>query len=228
MERKQLVSVGLALSLVVTGVTIGASSPAVADSHDPVLGGVFSDDEDGNATVAERVASGAAALGAGLGGLQDRAGFWVSQTVGDRVPALAGDQTSAADQASALTTYYRANNETLERYVNARNNFSGDRTVEVTIKLNGETATRYLLANESNGNVTTRLVESTSRTVNEDLTVCGFAAQSAYEELKHFTENYAEPGKNVDASYMARLKSRYGDDVETSLYPAGGDCSEDS
>jgi hypothetical protein len=227
MDRTQLVSVGLALALVVTGVTIGAA-PAAADSDDPVLDGVFSDDDGNETSIADRVASGASALRAGLGGLQDRAGFWVSQTVGDRVPALAGDQTSAADQASALTTYYRANHETLERYVNARRNFSGDRTVEVTIKLNGEEETRYLLANESNGNVTTSVVSSTSRTVNEDLTVCGFAAQSSYEELKHFTENYAEPGKDVDASYKARLASRYGDDVETSLYPAGGDCSEDS
>lgn len=228
MDRSQLVSCVLVVALTVTGVTIGATAPVAADSDDPLLGGVFGDDDEEDSSLGDRLSSGFSALGAGFQGLEDRAGYWLSQTVGSRVPALAGDETTAADQANAVTTYYRANNETLEAYVNQRRNFSGDSTVEITIQLDGETATRYLLANETGGNVSTRIVSSTSRTPDEDLTVCGFAAASAYEELKHFMQEYAEPNKDVDAAYLSRVKGRYSDDVETSLYPSDGDCSEDA
>lgn len=221
MNRSQIGSVCLAVALLVTGVTF-ATAPALADGSDePTLSGVFTGDADGDGSRLERASSAWDSVTAGLGGARARAGFWLSENV----DVVDGDETTAADQARALTTYYENHNQTLEAYVNARKNFSSDRTVEITIHRNGETATRYLLANASNGNVTTRVVTSTDRIPDEDLAVCGFAAASAYEELTHFTEEYAESNEDVDAAYVARLKSRYGDDVETSLYPSDGDCS---
>lgn len=229
MNRSQVICVALAVALSVTGVTF-AAAPALADHNtdEPILDGVFSDsseEDQEESSGLEKISSGWDSISAGLEGARARAGYWIGEKAGGVVPFLEAEETTAGDQARALTTYYGNHNGTLEAYVNSRENFSQNHTVQVTIHLNDETATRYLLANESGGNVTTRVVKSTDRTPNESLEICGFAAASAYEELKHFTQNYAEPNKDVDTAYKARMKGRYGDDVETSLYPSGGECS---
>lgn len=210
----------VAIAVLLTGVTTAAIAPAAAqsDSDDPVLSGAFDSE---NATVRDVLSGGYAAAKA----YGDRIWFDLSGGVaGDAVPFLARDATSAAEQATAVTTYYNEHNETLEEYVNSRKDLSRNSTVEVTWQLDGETATRYVVANSTGSNVTTEMVSSTNRTVDETATVCGFAAASSYEELKHFTEEYAEPDKDVDAAYLGRLKGRYGEDVETSLYPSSGTC----
>lgn len=226
MHRSQLLSVALAVALTVTGVTF-ATAPALADHNadEPLLEGVFSDGGGSSSSALDKASSAYTAAASTVDGLQARGWYWISSNLGDTVPMLAGDDTTASGQAKALTTFYRANNATLETYVNTRENFTKDHTVEVTIHLDGETATRYLLANESGGNVTTSVVTSTSRTADETIELCGFAAASAHGELQHFTEEYAEPNKDVDAAYLARVKSRYGNDVETTLYPGDGSCS---
>ncbi|WP_255149779.1 hypothetical protein [Halorarius halobius] len=216
----------VAIVVIVTGVTttaVVAPAAAQTDTEDRILEGVFGDD--GETSVSDYARAGWALAS----GAADRARHWTSKRVpsflAESVPALAPEETSAVEEASAVTTYYNSHNETLEAYVNERGNFTGNHTVKVTWKLDGEEETRYVLANESGGDVSTRMVESTNRTADETVTVCGFAAESSYEELQHFVEEYAEPNEDLDASYLARLKGRYGDDVDTSLYPSSGECS---
>lgn len=227
MNRSQLLAVVLAGAAILTGVTFAAAPATAAGDGDSVLSGVFSDDSDNEDE--SLLGAGYDASMAGLSGGWDRAKYAASQYVpafvSDTFPSLSPDEKTAAGQADALETYYESNNETLETYVNERENFTDDHTVVVTLHLNGETATRYLLANASNGNVSTTVVSTTDRTPDENLKLCGFAAASAHEELQHFTEEYARPNEDVDTSYLARLKGRYSDDVQTSLYPSGGDCS---
>lgn len=222
MNRHLTIRALVALAVLVTGVTFAAVAPVAAQEEGSVLEGVFSDEESTTRQAAEAGWSAAKAFG-------DRVSYALSQQVPDSVkesiPALDREETSSAEQASAVTTYYNGHNETLEAYVNSRSNISQDHVVKVTWKLDGETATRYILANSSNDNVSTEMVESTDRTVDETVTVCGYAAASSYEEIKTFHDEYAEPDKDVDAEYLGRLRGRYGKDVDSSLYVTSGECS---
>lgn len=216
MSTDTRVSAVLALALLlVTGVTIGAA-PVAADSSDTALGGVLDSPTDNPGAVLSAVWS-------GLGGARERTAFWAKNRVG-----MGDDETDAASQASAVTTYWNNHNGTLEAYANERDNYTEDHTVEVVWHLNDETATRYLLVNSTDGNATTKMVQTTTRTPDHDLELCGYAAASSHEEIQTFTEDFAEPNKDVTASYLGRVKGAYGDDVETSLFQSSGDCGGDA
>jgi hypothetical protein len=204
--------------LVVTGVTFGAA-PAAAQSDDPALGDVFSGDD---MTRTEQ----AKAIWSGISASADRAGYWLTQNAPGPVRNLAGstapDPTAKAD---AVTGYYNSNNASIERWTSSRTNVSDNRTIEVAWHIGDETATRYVLVNASNGSISSsRMVASTNRTVGETVDLCGYAVEKSPSELERFVTDYAEPGEDVDASYLGRMKGAYGDDVETTLINSGGDC----
>lgn len=205
--------------VLVTGVTIGATTGAVAQETDD--SGLF-DGGDCQGWLGKASCVVDSVL-AGASGAVDRAKYAASK-------ALGGDsETTAAEEAKGLTSYYNANNETLEAYVNERNNFSGNETVEITLLVDGEMETRYLEVDVSDADVTkSEMVSSTNRSITETVTVCGYAATQATEELEHFTTTYAEPNKDLPTSYYARLKGRYNEDVETTLIESNGDCAEGS
>jgi len=205
-------SITLAALLVVatvTGVTF-ATAPAVAQSDTP-LGHVFEGD------TSEKAGDGLSAVWSSVWGYQDRA-VWAILGTKDR---------TASEEMSGAATYFNVNNETLISYANARRNFSSNETVEFTLHLNGETTTRHLVINATEGNLTrAEIISSTNRTATHVLEVCDYAADQSHEELETFTTEYAEPNESVDAAYLGKMKGRYGDDVETTLFPSSGDCSE--
>lgn len=228
-------SVVTAIALVlatVTGVTITAS-PVAADGHDDtVLGGVL-DGPDANESVRSWAAGGVSSAWSAATGASDRASWYVGtilpDAVTDSVPALKRDEPDPAAEAKALTTYYNGRNATLEAWANERGNWTTNHTVEITWHLGGETATRYLVVNTSNGNLTsTEMVSSTSRTANQSVDLCGYAAEQSQEELQYFVQNYGEPNEDVETEYLARLKGRYNKDVETTLFPSSGTCGGDA
>ena len=204
-------------------------SPVAADSHDESgLSAVLDGPADGE-SVSAWAADGVRATWAAASGARDRAGWairgYVPTTLSERFPSLAHTPPAATDEARSVTTYYNGRSEVLEAYANARASNWTDRTVAITWHLDGETATRYLVVNASEGNVTSsEIVETTNRTTDHTLDLCGFAAEQSQEELEYFVQTYAKPDKDVDTQYLARLKGRYGDDVETTLYPSGGSC----
>lgn len=215
MKGKRIVVTIALAGLIVTGVTFGLAGTVAADSDSTSLGSVL-DDAD---STGEKIGLGARAIWAGLGGARDRTVHWASSKWGDDEPP------SAASRADAVQTYWNNNNESFEQYGNERANWTTDKTVKIMWHINDETSTRYLLANATgDGNVTTRIVDSTSRTPNEDLALCGYAAEQSYSELQEFREEFVEPNEDVSAAYLGRMKGRYDNDVETSLYSSGGDC----
>jgi len=213
----------------ITGVTL-ATAPAAAQSDGMPLEGILdSDDSDTNSPIETISSLGSSAWAAG-GGFQDRAAFWLAERLPDSAAAwVPVSNQTAADEAREVARYYNVNNATLEGYANDRGNWSSNKTVSLTISIDGETAQRYLLVNVSNGSIeSSRIVNSTSRTSDHYVELCGFGATQAREELGHFTEEYAEPNKTPDQAYKARMAAKYGGSVETDLYPSSGSCGANS
>jgi hypothetical protein len=227
MSNTRLV-VAVALALVVTGVTVGASAPVAADGESSsTLSGVLSPDADESAT--EWVGDGFDATIAGAQGAGDRAGWWVANNVvPESVLSTLGvggnDSVTATEQARATAEVWNRNSATLDRYGNERVNWTTNETVAITWHVDDATATRYLEATVSNGSVTTEMVANTSRNVTETVAVCGYAAEQSDDELAAFVDEYASAGKDVDAAFLAEMKGKYGSDVDTSLYPTSGEC----
>lgn len=217
-------SVALAVIVVatVTGVTLTTGIATAQDGTQRPLGDVIEGPAEDQSR-SEWASNGVDALVAGWDGARERALWWSSSLVG-----YGDDGVTAANEATATTTTWNSHNATLEAYANERRTFDRNETVEITWYVDEEQATRYLLANESGGNVTTRMVESTERTPTHDLDLCGYAAEQSQEELSRFISDFAEPDEDVDASYRSGLGGKYGDDVETSLYSSSGDCGDTS
>lgn len=213
----------------VTGVTLLATPAAAQTDGDSLLGDVvgedapsFMDDPKGWAKTA--LSAGDAA--------SERFGYWArSKTpsfVSETFPAL-GNEKTAQGEADAVQSYWNKRNATLLEWANTRKNWSENNTVELVWSLEGETATKYLEVNATNGNLTrAEIVTSTDRTVDHDVELCGYAAASSRQEIERFVEEIAEPDKNVTAADRARLGTKYSGHVETSLYPSEGDCRGDS
>jgi hypothetical protein len=154
--------------------------------------------------------------------------------LGDRVPEaiqsrLGTESQTAGDLASGTQSLFNRRNATLVEYVNRRTNISENRTMQVTWQYEDETATRYVVTNASDGNVTrARMVTSTDRPVDATATLCGFAARESRAELKRFIDEFAEPGVAVDAAYLDKVSGRYGPNVEASFFPTSGSCEVSS
>jgi len=209
-RTRRIALAALLVVATVTGVTF-PTAPAFAQSDTP-LGDVL-----GGETASEQAMSGLSATWEAIWGYQDRA-VWTT---------LAAKDQTASEEMGGVATYFNANNATLMDYANARRDFTSNETVEFTLRLNGETTTRYIVANATDGNLTrAEIITSTNRTETHVLEVCNYAADQSHEELETFTTEYAEPNESVDAAYLGKMKGRYGDDVETTLFPSDGDCSE--
>jgi len=222
-QTYRLASAIMLVAALVTGVTF-ATGAVAADGHDSALGDVL-DGPDANESTLGWASDGLSATWAGAQGAQDRAGWWIS----NQVPALETETSTATEEARSVTTYYNGHNATLEEYASDRTNWTSNQTLEITWHLEDSTATRYLLANVSDGNVTSsRMVANTSRSADHTLKLCRYGAEQSQEELKYFVQEYAEDGEDVDAAYKARLKGKYNDDVETTLFPSGGECGGDA
>ena len=224
MTGNRLASAIVFAVLLVTGVTF-AAAPTVADAGglDAPLSDVLGGED---ASTLETATAGLSAGWNGLFGAKDRAWHSSSEWLEDNLGLLADDDPTAESRARAVQTYWNTHNASFERYGNQRGNWSQSQTVKIMWNINGKTATRYLLANASNGNVTsTRIVSSTTRTADHDLALCGYAAEQSYAELQSFHEEFVEPNKSVTAAYLGKLNGRYSGDVETSLIDSSGSCS---
>lgn len=145
-----------------------------------------------------------------------------------RTPIIGGGEAdTASDEFADVQSYYNDRSTEFEGWVNDRTPASTDHDViEIEFQLEGETETGYLLANVSNGNYTeTAIKTSTNRTVDETVTMCGYAADSARDELKTFYKEYVEPGNDVETGYLGGLAGRYKSHTATS-FPIGGDETE--
>lgn len=223
----QELAVVIVLAAAVTGVTVAVSSTtAVAQQSETPLEAVLDGPAENESTAAWTM-TGVRTTLAFAEGQRLRLQAAVTSLPAPALEALGLESSTptASEQAAAVASAWAEHNETLESYASSRRDWTSNRTVEITWIVDDGTATRYLLANASNGSISTRMVASTSRTATDDVVLCGDAATNSASELETFVDEYAAPNEDVETPYLAKLRGRYGGDVETSLFPSAGSCT---
>jgi hypothetical protein len=223
----ETLTVAIVVAAAVTGVTVAVASTAAAGQQsETVLEGVL-DGPDGNESAGDWALSGVSTGVAYAEGQRLRVQSWAFSLPSGVLEAIGlaeADEPTASAKVDAVQDVWNSNDETLASWASSRSSWTSNRTVEVTLFVDDSKATRFVLANASNGSVSTRMVASTNRTTTDDVALCGDAATNAPSELEAFVEEYAAPDESVTSSYLAELGGRYGPDVETSLYPSTGSC----
>ncbi len=190
------------LALVVVLASTAAAPTVAADSGDSVLGDFVDDESD---TDWSAVAA----------GVMDKV-LWQASQYTSLSDAEADQQAAEADRADLQETF-NANNESIENYTNAR--FGGNASEWDVIAINhvrddGE-ATQYLVADANESNFSNaRMVNSTDRTVDKELTLKGYASDNAHTELETFVEEFVSEDRDVTQSYVRELASKYSGYVE--------------
>lgn len=217
-ENKRLVAVGLAMLLMGVTLGMGAVGP-VSASHDD--GGLLNDvltDEDaedeGIMDVVDRETTMAY-----LSGMSDRLSYTVTSLWSD------GPDTTAEEIGDDIADEFNNNSEAYEEYVNERADVSADHEVtEITIDVDDDTSTVYMVSdyNETadeleNSEIVAELPED--RDVDDSVTLEGYAAHNAADELAEFRHEFVEPGEDVtdDPAYLSELSAQYGSDIDTTL-----------
>lgn len=190
----------LVCTLVLLSVLAGASGGAAADP-----GGVLSD-VDADETCEDALITTACKATNYASGLVDRAL--------DLNPLRSNDPT-AAEAADDIQTTFTTHNESIEAWINQRTTASTDAdTLKLTIQLDDERATVYVLGDVTDGNYTNaRAVQSTDREPDGACTLEANAARNASDELDTFAEEYANPGDDLSREHMRYLVGRYGGNV---------------
>lgn len=136
------------------------------------------------------------------------------------------DDATAADYAANATETFNDENVTIESWANEQLEASSDRDVfRVCFHDRDDgAATRYVVANVSNGSWTdTRVVtpstfDGLNRTVDYNVSLDWYASQNADDELATFVEKFAVQEQNISSAYRARKAATYGDSVESDLW----------
>jgi hypothetical protein len=216
MKVRRVVAIAVLVS-VVTGVTAIGAGPATAATDSGPLDEVLDDADD------------ATEFGiAGFEGWVDRQ-IYRLKTLG--IPFLGDDETTdtASDELEEVQSYYNPRSAEFEAWINARSNASADYdVVGITFELDGETASKVLVA-EVNSTTddyqNSSIVDSTERSIDHNVTLCGYAADSAPAELETYYNEFVEPDEDLTSSYVGRLAGQYKGGVETSLLDStGGEC----
>lgn len=203
----RLVSIMLAALLVASA---AATPLAAADENSGPFGDVLStagNNADDNATfglsTARTVIS---TVTASLSGLRDRVAYGAKAVVADE-----DAQPSASEQAREVQSFYNTNNESFEAYVNNRTDASTDSDViELRFTLNGETETKYLVADVSDGSYTnSQIVNSTDRTVDHWVELDGLAAADAPDDLEAFHDDYVAEDEDITQAYLSKMAAKY-------------------
>lgn len=207
MNRNTLIAGLLVVSLL--GVTaFGATGTVGAQSDSGPLETAFGDD--GESGVVEAV----------LATVQGEAERFRYEIAHSSAPIVGGEETdTASEELEAVQSYYNPRSDNFESWINERSTASTEYdVVALEFQLGGETSTAYLVAdveNESYHN--SSIVDETNRTVDHNVTLCGYAADEAPGELEAFYGEYVETGDDVDRSYVGRLAGSYRKNVATSL-----------
>lgn len=199
--RQVITSVGVVALLLIASISGGV----VAKTEDEnSLFEQLTGEDTGDKTLGDRVD----AVTAALDGYLEKAAYQASsaQAVFDGKT----DSERAQEYATNATEVYNANNETIENYTNKRVsvNVSEWDTIAVQFGVDDATATRYLVADNQNGNfANSKMVNDISREVDQTLRLDGYAAKSAGEELSYFVDEYAAKNRDIDASLMTRMQA---------------------
>lgn len=150
-------------------------------------------------------------------GFYNRVKYWSAL----QDPFNDAEQPTAASEARDVQSYFNQHNQSFIDYANNRS--AGGTSYDVwklTFKQDGESETVYLVADyntSSNEYTSAEIVNSTSRSVDETVTLDGYAAANAQEELEHFHQEFVTTDTAVTKDYESHLASKYAGHVESSL-----------
>jgi hypothetical protein len=186
-----------------------------------LTGVVVAQEDDADATFAEKLIEpgdqGAPGIGIDIARAAARA-----TSLPDRLyTQLVGDEGNASKHAQDFQDEFNQNNDTIQAYSNKRINASTSLDVlELTFTDEaGNQATVYLAAtvsNESYQNM--RVVDNTSRTVDESITADWYLSRNAASELEAFVADFAEPDRDLTQTYKAKMIAKYASDVNGTLW----------
>lgn len=152
---------------------------------------------------------------------------WVARQQASVSDFLSGESDVTAEEyADDFQETFNKNNATLEAYASKRVDATEQYDVyrlEFSDKEGGE-ATRYVVSTSSTGTFTNSRVVTQStfdglnRSIDYTVKADWFVSRNAADELQTFVDEYAEPGKNVTATYYATKKAKYGDGLESDLW----------
>lgn len=145
--------------------------------------------------------------------------------VADRLNPLAErpEKANADEYGSNVQSTFNSNSDALMDWTNTRASGTEDEDV-VRLKFtdeSGNTDYRFIVTdvNATTGNYTSVRMMNASEFQNtdrdHDLTfrMTPYASRNADEELNTFIDEYAEPGEDVDRSYLARIGGEYRDEI---------------
>ena len=220
----------VAVLLAFTGVTAGAlPAAAQSGSDDGLLSGLDDiEDREGDGWAVD---DGLSAAKSGVAGWMERTQYGISRSGYN--PFSSGPENTAQEEATEVRHHLNNNSEAYENasWIQSRVDATQDiERVQVTLHIQEETGTLYLLGNASSGNYTDiRAVENLSdgEYPDAEIHLCGMAAENASEELETFTEKYAAPDEKPSQQYYAKMGGKYKKDVEDrygNLFDSEGDC----
>lgn len=194
------ISITLALMLILSVFT----APVIAQSDSEDCGlfdGVTSDCDD--SSIFESIWG----IASAYSGLMDRklAEFGIG----------APDDSTPQDALDHIQTEFNSDSDQWVDWVNENYSQSvyesESMTVEVTFKDDGESATKYLIADfDADGDITSaEVVDDTSNTVEEEVVIRGLAVDAAQEEYDEFSLHKVKSGQTPDLAYIANKATKY-------------------
>lgn len=220
MNKNTLFSVFGAV-LLVGALLSGAAGLAAADT---------TTDEDRNVSVVDEMIYGDAAaaedpgvldqVSAAMTGFRGAMEGWVEQ---QRYDSEEADGVDAAAQSLTESINAQSSAEapdgavTWSEYLNSRVTADEDvQIVQVDMHMDGESETRYIIADYNTTDSTydsVTAVSTTDRDVDRSVTLCGMAADQASEEVDAVVDGFISSDSMLTIDEISRLNSQYGDHV---------------
>lgn len=157
------------------------------------------------------------------GGLETIIAF--AKGISDKYNPLAErpDEASADEYVANVQSTFNSNNDTIRNWTNARSTATEDADV-VRVKFtdedeNGEWLFIVTDVNTTSGNYTSAKAmtltefKDTNREYDATYRLSPYASRNANEELETFVTEYAEPGTDVNQSYLSHLAGEYQGEV---------------
>ncbi|ELZ40641.1 hypothetical protein C471_07656 [Halorubrum saccharovorum DSM 1137] len=175
-------------------------------------------------------------VSAAMDGFRGAMEGWVEQ---QRYDAEEADGVDAAAQSLTESINAQSSSEapdgavTWSEYLNSRVTADQDvQVIEVDMHMDGESATRYIIADYNTTDSTynsVTAVQGTDRSVDRSVTLCGMAADQASEEVEAVVDGFISSDSMLTIDEVSRLNSQYGDhvagDIDGLNDEIGADCS---
>lgn len=135
-----------------------------------------------------------------------------------------GSESSPAEISDSVQTDFNSNSSSWVSWANTvveQSEYTSEYlVVEVTVAdEEQENSVHYLeIEFDSNSDVkSASVVDSTSKTVNYDVTISGYLADELDQEYDEFKTEYVETESEPEPSYIAKHGGKYGCDIETDI-----------